>query len=108
MHLSHREKLELADALKQRFLSKEIDDKELMKGLLALRLTLDEIGEIAKEVTRERNDGDGRGGHGLRDVSAHGRQHPSPADQAAYEKSVVWLADYKAARRGGRDGEGQG
>lgn len=105
MHLSHREKLELADALKQRFLSKEIDNKELMKGLLALRLTLDEIGEIVRSVIGDRNDS-GHPEHGS--TSAHGRQHPSPADQAAYEKSVVWLADYKAARRGGRDGEGQG
>lgn len=99
MHSSHQEKLEMAAALKERYLAKEIDTKQLIAELRKLRLTLDEVGEIAKDaiIARGTVDRSIRGSDG--DVSAHGRQYASPQDRKDHEASVVWLANYRKGRR---------
>ena len=91
MHSSHQEKLEMAAALKERYLAKEIDTKQLIAELRKLRLSIDEVGEIAKDGVNARNRSGDRGG----DRSLVGRYDTSPQARANYEASVEWLADYR-------------
>lgn len=103
MHLSHQEKIEMAAALRVRYRNREITTKTFMQELAKLRITHDEINEIASAALDERklgncrsDNGDALAGSGS---SPSGRQFASPADRAAYEKSVEWLANYQKHRR---------
>lgn len=96
MHSSHQEKLEMAAALKERYLAKEIDTKQLVAELRKLRLSIDEVGEIAKDAVNARNRSGDRGGdRSLVGADLVGRHDTSPQARANYEASVEWLADYR-------------
>ena len=100
--LSHQEKLEMAAALKERFLAKDIDSKQLIAELRKLRLSLDEIGEIAKEAIDVRNNLRADIRRDACGVSPMGRPWDTPQDRKDHEASVVWLENYKKGRADGR------
>ena len=104
MHLSHQEKIELAAALRLRYRNREINTKTFMEELAKLRMSHDEISEIASAALDERKLDNSRTDDGdalpRRDTDLGGRQFASPADREAYERSVAWLANY---HRGNRD-----
>lgn len=101
MHSSHQEKMEMAAALKERYLAKEIDTKQLIAELRKLRLSIDEVGEIAKDAINARNGSSGCGGdRSLVGAGFVGGYDTSPQARANYEASVEWLADYRRRKLG--------
>jgi hypothetical protein len=99
MHLSHPEKLEMIEALRQRYVAWDLTTAQLKDELCKLRLTATEIDEVCKGLIDARRNAKGGDHHGpVGDVSPNGRQHATPADRAAYEASLEWLANYRKER----------
>ena len=104
-HLSHHEKTELLEALRQRYSSREINLSALTIELQKLRLNASEIQDelrlLAEVTTYEpaRNNRERDSGRGVfRGSSPSGRPFACPADQAQHDKSVEWLSAYRAAK----------
>ena len=100
-HLSHSEKMEQLQALRQRYSSREIGLKELQGALDGLGLSATEKQELLREVTdanvdagRHPDDRDRKHVHDYRSGLA-----ASPVDRQTYEKSLDWLATYKGTKK---------
>lgn len=98
-HLSHQERTEQLEALRLRYHSKEIGLRELQGALDGLGLSATEKQELLREVTDAHASRPVVDRHRVqRNCFSHHGVQLSPADKAAYDTSVEWLAAYKKAK----------
>jgi len=91
-HLPHPEKLELAGAAYQRYLTGEISWREFQYELTKLRVDADDRDSFVRS----------RPSDSVRHTSPHGRPHATAQDKARFDASVDWLVSYRAKHKAGK------